>query len=168
LSLDRRGILGVPIHFGIGNWRWSKSGTIHLGETIAQKNPLNLVLFKNKILVSAQIAGRRAFLTFDSGANKTDLNSNFVADFGHLLTNATKTTRESAGLGGSSTFEAYALPELGLSVAGRTLTLRPADVTLQKLPSIGGECCVGNFGNDLLTQTAGFLLDFDNLSLTFQ
>jgi len=54
-----------------------------------------------------------------------------------------------------------------LSVAGHLLTLRPAAVSLQKLAGIGGECCVGNFGDDLLFQTEGFSLDFDNMSLQF-
>jgi len=36
------------------------------------------------------------------------------------------------------------------------------------LPGIGGDCCVGNFGNDLLSQPEAFSLDFDNMSLRFQ
>jgi len=60
------------------------------------------------------------------------------------------------------------LPELKLSVASHLLTLRPAEVTVQNLPGIGGDCCVGNFGNDLLSQPEAFSLDFDNMSLRFQ
>jgi hypothetical protein len=33
--------------------------------------------------------------------------------------------------------------------------------------AIGGDCCVGNFGNDLLMQPGRFSLDFDNMSLRF-
>lgn len=169
LPVERRGILGMPIHLGIGTWQWSKSGTIRLGETIPlPQAPPNLIFFRNKGLVSVEIAGRRAFFTLDSGASTTDLNSNFATNFGNLLTDAQKTTREITGLGGTSTFEAYILPELRLSVAGRTLALRPAEVTVQNVAGVGGECCVGNFGNDLLTQTDGFSLDFDNMSLKLQ
>jgi predicted aspartyl protease len=167
--VDQRGILGVPIHFAVGTWQWSKSGTIRLGEKIPPGGSQpNLIFFRNKTLVSAEIAGRSVFFTLDSGAVNTDLNSNFVGSFGDLVANAQKTTREVTGIGGTSTFEAYILSELKLSVAGHLLTLRPAEVTVQGLGAIGGECCVGNFGDDLLTQAEGFSLDFDNMSLRFQ
>jgi len=167
--VDQRGILGVPIHFAVGTWQWSKSGTIRLGEKIARGGSQpNLIFFRNKALVLAEIAGRRVFFTLDSGAVNTDLNSNFVGNFGDLVANAQKTTREITGIGGTSTFEAYTLSELKLSVAGHLLTLRPADVTVQRLAGPGGECCVGNFGDDLLTQAKGFSLDLDNMSLRFQ
>jgi hypothetical protein len=119
-------------------------------------------------LVSAEIAGRSVFFTLDSGAVDTDLNSDFAGSFGDLVLNAQKTTRDVTGVGGTSTFEALILPELKLSVAGRLLTLRPAAVTLQRMGGIGGECCLGNFGDDLLFQADGFSLDFDNMSLRFQ
>jgi len=168
MPLDQRGILGVPIQFAVGTWQWSKSGTVRVGEKLPPgRSQSNLTFFRNKTLVSADIAGRSAFFTLDSGAVDTDLNSDFAASFGNLVANAQRTTREVTGVGGTSTFEALILPELKLSVAGRLLTLRPAAVTLQKMPAIGGECCVGNFGDDLLFQTEGFSLDFDNMSLQF-
>jgi|KBSMisStandDraft_5_1062788.scaffolds.fasta_scaffold78444_2 hypothetical protein len=166
--VDRRGILGVPIQFAVGTWQWSKSGTIRLGEKIpAGGSQLNLVFFRNKTLVSAEIARRSVFFTLDSGAVDTDLNSDFAGSFRDLVANAQKTTRELTGVGGTSAFEALILPELKLSVAGHPLTLRPAAVSVQRLGAIGGECCVGNFGDDLLFQTEGFSLDFDNMSLRF-
>jgi len=169
LPVNQRGILGVPIQFAVGTWQWSKSGTIRLGEKIASRgNQPNLVFFKNKTLVSAEITGRSVFFTLDSGATNTDLNSNFVGSFGELVANAKKTTREITGIGGTSTYEAYTLSELKLSVADHLLTLRPAEGTGQRLAGIGGECCVGNFGNDLLIQAEGFSLDFDNMSLRFR
>jgi len=168
VPLDQRGILGVPIQFAVGTWQWSKSGTIRLGEKIPPGGSQpNLVFFRNKTLVSAEIAGRSVFFTLDSGAIDTDLNSNFVGSFGDLVADAQKTTREITGVGGTSTFEALILPELKLSVAGRLLTLRPAAVTIQRLGAVGGPCCVGNFGDDLLLQAEGFSLDFDNMSLRF-
>jgi len=166
--VDRRGILGVPIQFAVGTWQWSKSGTIRLGEKIPLgKSQPNLVFFRNKTLVSAEIAGRGVFFTLDSGAIDTDLNSNFAGSFGDLVANAQKTTRDITGVGGTSTFEVLILPELKLSVAGHPLTLRPAAVTVQRLGAVGGPCCVGNFGDDLLFQAEGFSLDFDNMSLRF-
>lgn len=169
LPVAQRGILGMPVHLGIGTWQWSRSGIVRLGEKLPPpKDPPNLVFFRNKGLVSVEIAGRSVFFNLDSGASGTDLNGDFAATFGNLLTGAEKTTNEITGLGGTSKFEAYILPELKLSVAGRPLNLHPAKVTVQKVAGIGGECCVGNFGNDLLTQTGGFALDFDNMSLRFQ
>jgi len=167
--VEHRGILGVPIQFAVGTWQWSKSGTIRVGEKIAPGgSQLNLVFYRNKTLVSAEIAGRSVFFTLDSGAIDTDLNSNFVESFGDVVASAQKTTRDITGVGGTSTFEALILPELKLSVADYPLTLRPAAVTVQRLGAIGGPCCVGNFGDDLLLQGEGFSLDLDNMSLRFK
>jgi hypothetical protein len=44
------------------------------------------------------------------------------------------------------------------------VSLRPATITLQRIGLIGGECCVGNAGQDLLKH-AGFTIDFSAMTL---
>jgi hypothetical protein len=44
------------------------------------------------------------------------------------------------------------------------VSLRPATITLQRIDVIGGECCVGNTGEDLLKQ-AGFTIDVSAMTL---
>ena len=169
VPLEQRGILGVSIQFAVGTWQWSKSGTIRIGEKIPSGgNQRNLVFYRNKNFGVGGDCRAQRVLYPRLGSDNTDLNSNFVGSFGDLVANAQKTTREVTGVGGTSTFEALILSELKLSVAGHQLTLRPAAVTVQRLGAIGGECCVGNLGDDLLFQAEGFSLDFDNMSLRFQ
>jgi hypothetical protein len=57
---------------------------------------------------------------------------------------------------------------LGLKIFGigpAEVVLRPATVTLQRIRNIGGECCVGNAGNDLIKQGTGFTIDFVAMTL---
>ena len=51
------------------------------------------------------------------------------------------------------------------AIGATRVGLRPAHVTLQRVKTIGGECCVGNAGHDLLNQQASFTLDFDAMTL---
>jgi hypothetical protein len=43
--------------------------------------------------------------------------------------------------------------------------LRQATITFQRIGLIGGECCVGNAGQYLLKQAAGFTIDFSAMTL---
>ena len=55
-----------------------------------------------------------------------------------------------------------------MTISGTTVTLRPATLTLQRLPGLGGICCVGNAGLDLLSQEQGFTIDFSSMVLTLE
>jgi hypothetical protein len=47
--------------------------------------------------------------------------------------------------------------------------LRPATITLQRVVQIGGECCVGNAGLDLLTrQSSSVTIDLTTMTLHLQ
>ena len=101
----------------------------------------------------------------DSGANTTQLNANFVEAFPQLTEKGKRGTGQFAGIGGSQTFESIELPELVFRIGPTAVALRPASVTLQKIEIIGGECCVGNAGHDLLVQGRGFAIDFASMTL---
>jgi hypothetical protein len=47
--------------------------------------------------------------------------------------------------------------------------LRPATVTIQRVVQIGGECCVGNAGRDLLVhQSSSPSIDLTTMALRLQ
>jgi hypothetical protein len=58
-----------------------------------------------------------------------------------------------------------ALPEVTFGIGGALVALRPAHVTMQQNPAMGGRCCVGNIGLDLLLQTGEVAIDFSTMTL---
>ena len=65
-------------------------------------------------------------------------------------------------MGHAETFQSVTLPKLGIQVGGVATVLSPAHVVLK---SIGAECCVGNFGVDLFSQTPAMDIDFGAMEL---
>ncbi len=105
----------------------------------------------------------------DTGATGTDLNANFGDLLPEALTRDVKRGKqEITGAGGTQTFESFEVPELVFTLGQAKASLRPAVVTLQRMPLMGGECCIGNVGRDLLTQGRGFSLDFSAMRLHVQ
>ena len=116
----------------------------------------------SRLLIQADVLGERVQATLDTGANTTDLNANFADMFPDVLTRGAKRGRQHiTGAGGTQTYDSFELPELAFSIGQRRPVLRPAMVTLQRMPLMGGgPCCVGNAGIDLFTQGLGFSIDF--------
>lgn len=164
------GIIGMPILVAIGHIRWSTDGTVEVsGEVspaVRDASP-NLAFDRARLLLVAEVLGRTVQTTFDTGANSTELNANFVDLFPDLVQKHGKAgTSHIAGIGGAQMFSSIELPELTFTVGSRPVTLRPATITLQRLGMLGGECCVGNAGHDLLVQGRGFSIDFSRMTLT--
>ena len=66
------------------------------------------------------------------------------------------------------TFDAIELPEVAFTIGGLRSFLRPAKVTLQRIALIGGDCCVGNVGLDLLRQGQELTIDLSAMTLTIK
>jgi hypothetical protein len=111
-----------------------------------------------------RVFGRDVLTTFDSGAITTDLNANFATTFPQVVQGAKKGTTDITGVGGTQTFDSLEIPEVIFGIGPAEVLLRPATITLQRIPGIGGECCVGNAGEDLLKAT-GFTIDFSGMTL---
>ena len=57
-------------------------------------------------------------------------------------------------------------PDTGVvDIAGTDVALRRAHVTMQDNPALGGRCCVGNVGLDLLLHTGTLTIDFSKMTL---
>lgn len=163
------GIIGMPILLAIGHIQWLADGTVELGGEPLGAQPLspNLVFNGHRLLLSADVLGRRVLTTFDTGANTTELNANFAALFPDVIAgNGKKGTSEITGIAGAQTFESVELPEVAFGIGAMNVALRPANVTLQRIQIMGGECCIGNAGHDLLKQGRGFSIDFGTMTLT--
>lgn len=163
------GLIGMPVLLGVGSIRWSNDATVEFGGRADpnDRKPPNLVFYRNRLLLRALVSGRPSFATFDTGAVSTDLNANFATEFAELVERGgTRTSQDTTGVGGTTSFDAIRLPQVAFEIAGVQRFLRPAVVTLQRTPNMGGDCCLGNVGKDLLTQGRGFSIDFTAMTLS--
>lgn len=165
LPPGRRGIIGVPMLVGFGTLRWMRKGTLEIGD---RPEPLdirksNLVFDNDHLAVTATVEGRNVLATLDTGAETTDLYKPFADTFRSLLEeNGKKDSIEERGVGHTEAFDAVTMPELRIQLGGFDTVLSPAHVLLK---SIGANCCVGNFGMDLLKQAPSFSIDFKAMTL---
>jgi len=161
------GIVGLPLLRGLGSIRWSKDGTVELGRSTAQirQDEPNLVFDRGRLLLKGEVLGKTALMSLDTGALSSDLNANFASQFPAVVEQGRKTTQDITGVGGTRTFDAVELPEVAFAIGPARVLLRPAHVTLQRIVAIGGACCVGNAGLDLLTQGSTLSIDFSTMTL---
>jgi clan AA aspartic protease (TIGR02281 family) len=161
------GIVGLPLLRGLGSIRWSKDGPIELGRSTpqARQDEPNLVFDRGRLLLKGEVLGKTVQMSLDTGATTTDLNANFAGQFPAVVEQGRKTTQDITGVGGTRTFDAVELPEVAFAIGPARVLLRPAHVTLQRVAAIGGDCCVGNAGLDLLTQRQTLSIDFSTMTL---
>ena len=167
------GIVGLPIQLALGSIRWLKDDIVEIGAATPPPGMSPNLVFDtdpSRLLIEAEVLGKRVKATLDTGATTTDLNANFADLFPDLLSRDGKRgTADITGAGGTKTFDSFELPELTFSIGQRRPLLRPAIVTLQRMPLMGGgRCCIGNAGLDLLTQGPGFSIDFATMTLQIQ
>jgi clan AA aspartic protease (TIGR02281 family) len=159
------GIIGMPILLGLRVIRWSPDGVVEIGlRTPRLRTEANLAFDRNRLLLRTRVFGRDVLTTLDTGASTTDLNATFADTFPQAVQGAKRGTTDITGVGGTRTFDSLEIPEVTFGIGPAEVLLRPATITLQRIGLIGGECCVGNAGEDLL-KAAGFTLDFSAMTL---
>jgi predicted aspartyl protease len=161
------GLLGISVVMALGRVHWSNGGFWEVGgrSDPPAASARNIVFSGNHLLLAAGVAGRRVFGTVDTGAITTDLNATFAEAFPDLIAKGKRERHDITGLGGTASFDGVTLPEVRFDVAGVVAPLRPAAVTLQRTGGMGGDCCIGNFGRDLLMTTGTVTLDLTAMTL---
>lgn len=165
------GIIGIPILLHLSCIRWIKGGTWELvcSATKGGSDRANLVFYGNHLLVACAVANRQVFMNLDTGAETTDLNANFARQFAREIQQiGTRSTRSVSGVGGIAEIESITLPKLDFQIGGTPVRLRPAHVTMQDNPALGGRCCIGNIGLDLLLRTGTVTIDFSRMTLSLR
>lgn len=167
---ERFGILGIPIWWAVRHVKWSNHGTWELGgrSGAVDRRSRNVVFSGNHLLLAASLSGTRVFGTLDTGAIDTDLNENFSKQFPALIQGGIRGTREITGVGGTTSVAAITVPEVPFQIGPTRVVLRPAHVTSQRNATLGGACCIGNLGRDILAQTGEFMLDLSAMVLRVQ
>jgi len=163
------GIVGLPLFLGLGAIRWANDGRAELGRTpgVGAGSETNLV-FDRRLLVKAEALGQTVLMSVDTGADTTDLNENFTTQFTSVTAGAKRTKVDITGAGGTRTFDALELPEVAFTIGPKRVFLRPAKISLQRIATVGGECCVGNAGRDLLLQASRLTIDLTRMTLRLE
>jgi len=160
------GIVGMPILLALGVIRWSPDGAVEIGSPAPRvRTDANLVFDRNRLLLRTRVFSRDVLTTLDTGAETTDLNQNFADTFPQAVQGAKKGKTDITGVGGTQAFDSLEIPEVRFGIGPAEVLLRPATITLQRIAVVGGDCCVGNAGQDLLKQAAGFRIDFSAMTL---
>jgi predicted aspartyl protease len=161
------GIIGMPMILAIGGINWSRDGTVEFGAPLPELTAAvpNLAFDHHRLVLRTQVLGKPVVMTLDTGANTTSLNANVAAMFPEAVAKGKKGTDTFTGVGGAKTFESIDLPGLVFSIGSSEVSLKPAIVTMQRVATAGGECCVGNAGHDLLQQGRGFTIDLTTMTL---
>ena len=169
-SDDRFAILGIPIWCAVRHVKWSSRGTWELGgrSGAVDRTSRNVVFSGNHLLLATSVSGRRVFSTLDTGAGDTDLNQNFSEQFPALVQSGTRETHEITGVGGTAVVTSITVSEVPFQIGPTRVVLRPAHVTLQRMAAIGGSCCIGNIGRDVLAQSGEFRIDLSTMVLRVQ
>ena len=163
------GIIGMPLILAMGGLTWSNDGSITFGDAPRplQAREANLV-FDERLVARAGVLDRFVNASLDTGANTTELNANFADMFPDVVAKGRKASGSITGIGGTQTFESIELAELRILLGSKSVIARPAVVTMQRHATAGGECCIGNFGHDLLKQAAGFTIDLTTMTLVLR
>jgi predicted aspartyl protease len=166
------GIIGTPLQLALGSIRWLKDGVIEIGTASSPSTSSPNLVFDpdpSRLVIEAEVLSKRVQATLDTGAITTDLNANFADLFPDLISRGKRGRQNITGAGGTQAYDSIELAEVAFSVGQSRSVLRPAIVTLQRMPLMGGGlCCIGNAGLDLLTQQRGFSIDFSTMTLTIQ
>ena len=170
LPKNERGIIGLPIMVGMGNFAWSADGTIRVAEQSQSLEPQHSNLFFDggkRPVVTANFQGTDVFMSLDTGAMTTDVYSGFARRFPeYLAQHGTKSTNEIRGIGGAETFEAIHVRDLPLTIGGQQVSLKPVSVMTEH--ETWRKWIVANLGKDLLMQTGGFRIDFGAMTLSLR
>lgn len=161
------GIIGMPIILAMGGINWSNDGSAEFGGSLPAstvREP-NLAFDHSRLVLRANVLSQDVQVALDTGANTTSLNANFADAFPDFIATGKKGTDALSGIGGTRTFESIELAELVLTIGSQPVLLRPAVVTMQRISTAGGKCCIGNAGHDLLKQGQGFTIDLSRMTL---
>ena len=160
------GIIGFPAIYEMGEIRISKNGTISIPKEPTNKQIHNLCMEGLRPIVKIQSGNDTLLLTFDTGANFTDLSkkyyenhSKYVEENGELV----KSQRGSAG--GITEVDEYLLKNFIFAIGTKTGVLPKIIVSLTEYSF--NKNYDGNLGQDIITQFDEMILNFKYMYIDF-
>lgn len=168
LPQQERGGIGLPVQLALGSLRWDSSGNFDFASPRTTPAPPNSPpnLYFDGLMPCTRLGFHDAELNaqLDTGATTTDLWPPFAKRFSAQLTHAKRETRRVGGVGQNINVESLIAPSLPVRLGGKPLTLKPAEIHLDKTDGASLRD-YGRIGMDLLNQSTRITIDFRQMRL---
>jgi hypothetical protein len=160
---QERGVIGLPVLLALRTIRWVKGVALEFGFPSGRKDPYQSDLcFDSAFPVVSVRAGQdKLSLSFDTGAERTDLYARFQREFARLVEAGRKDTAVRTGAGGTVRDDVVVVPDMGIQLGGFSTALRSANLFPTE-----NSVWHGNLGMDLLKQAPVVTIDFGTMRLT--
>jgi predicted aspartyl protease len=159
-------ILGFPVLSALQRVTFHEDGaaakTLAISASQRLRVPGNLRFDDFDALVLANAGGDAITLLVDSGATKTALGKRYAAEFPARLAGLAQKTARIGGAGGIETRETRVVPQLDVTIDGKTVPLKDVDIELDGTQK---DDAYGTLGTDVLW-ARGYTIDFRALRLS--
>jgi hypothetical protein len=160
-----RGILGYQVFAGMGAVTARQGSVIDVPASVPAAPVDDIALDGNDMLTEVTVNGHGLLCRLDTGADHTvfyepyyelykpDVDKNGIAQVAHT-----------GGAGGIRTFKSYVLPQLGMTLAGKKLTLDKVSVYTESV--IPQDYIMCNLGRDALKSFKSYTINLQSMALT--
>lgn len=163
------GIIGFPVIHALGKFSIDKNNQVSIfAKSAKTKAEPNLALQGLTPIIAGFHQNKRLNFVFDTGAGGTDLYPLFFkANEAEITKNQTSQKVKVGGAGGFTEVSAYRLPEVELTVGGKTAKLKNPRILSEKTNE-NSRYYYGNMGQDVIKQFDKMTLDFRNMQISFE
>jgi predicted aspartyl protease len=159
------GILGFPVFAGMGAVTTQRDHTLVVPKAVPMRHVDNIALDGNDILTRVEVNGHDVLCRVDTGADRTVFYKSYYDLYKDEVQKAGKARFPKAGgAGGIKSFAAYRLPQLGIKVAGRPVTLKRVDVYTEK--SVTEDYLQCNLGLDAFKDYKSYTINLQAMALS--
>jgi predicted aspartyl protease len=168
IPLAKQGLLGIQVALALQTMRLGLDGQLDLASSAGTATRVATITFDDMVpLLHVDYHGANISFTFDTGAERTDLNVSFAREFPTVIASGKKKDRNSIGLGGTVNIQALELPTWELMLGTKTVSMDGISVLLEKTTD-SSEWSAGNLGIDVLKRLEPFTIDLSNMWLAVE
>jgi len=167
LSLQARGLIGLPVLLAFGSVTWSANGLFKADRSPASvRLPVANICLDDLDLITQVFYDHHALpFVLDTGAETSALWPKFAdAARGEVRKSGVSEHHTVEGMGGKQDFEVTSLPKVVLELGGRPVVLQPAHI-FKVQHRDQAKWYYGNLGVDLLKQPRSVTINFKTMVL---
>jgi predicted aspartyl protease len=165
IPLAKQGLLGISVALALQTIRLGLDGQLDLASSSGMATRVATITFDDMTpLLHVDYRGTNIAFTFDTGAERTDLDASFAREFPAVIASGKKKDRNSIGLGGTIDVQALELPTWEITLGSNTVSMDGISVLLGKTNDYS-DWAAGNLGIDVLKRFEPFAIDFSNMWL---
>lgn len=167
INYEIHGIIGFPVIHQMGEIRIRKDGTLKVPFAPQSKQLENMFLDGLRPVVQLFSDNDTLLLTFDTGANKSELSKRYYeAHKDEVERNGKLQTAQQGGAGGIIDIEGYVLKNFSYTIGTRSNVLPEIRVLLEEFEFT--KHYDGNLGQDVFTQFNEMTLNFNHMFIDFE